>query len=88
MLISIPFLIITLLVYGCIKELRNLHGKCLMSYVWSLTILYLSLFIIRTEAAVKVEWVCQSVGYFAFVAVLMSFLWLNVMCFDIWATFR
>lgn len=88
MLISIPFLLITLLVYGWIKELRNLHGKCLMSYVWSLTILYLSLFLIRTESAVKVGWLCQNIGYVTFVAILMCFFWLNVMCYDIWATFR
>lgn len=39
MLISVPFLLVTLIVYSLIPELRNLHGKCLMCYVFGLTVI-------------------------------------------------
>lgn len=43
MILSVPFLIATFLVYACFWQLRNLHGKSLMCHVLSLTVAYLSL---------------------------------------------
>jgi hypothetical protein len=90
MLSSVPFLFATILIYACIKELRNLHGKCLMSYCFGLTLLYLSLGLIQLyhgELA-ETKWLCETTGYIAYTSVLVCFLWLNVMCYDIWSTFR
>jgi len=42
-LLSLPFLTITFLVYALIRELRNLHGKSLMCHVASLLVAYTSL---------------------------------------------
>ncbi|KAI4475079.1 hypothetical protein M0802_015294 [Mischocyttarus mexicanus] len=39
-IVSVPFLIITFLVYAIIPELRNIYGKTLMCYVACLTISY------------------------------------------------
>ncbi|CRK99459.1 CLUMA_CG012624, isoform A [Clunio marinus] len=90
MLFSVPFLVVTFLVYSCIKELRNLHGKCLMCYVLGLISLYLSLALIQLnyKELHQIQWLCQSSGYIAYISVLICFFWLNVMCYDIWSAFR
>ncbi|CAG9803976.1 unnamed protein product [Chironomus riparius] len=90
MLFSIPFLIITFCVYAFIPELRNLHGKCLMCYVLSLTILYISLSAVQLDREnVLLETIqCAVFGFSIYICVLLCFFWLNVMCYDIWSTFR
>lgn len=47
MIISVPFLFATFLVYAMIQELRNLHGKSLMCHVSSLLTAYLFLAIVQ-----------------------------------------
>jgi hypothetical protein len=90
MLMSIPFLIITFCVYGVIRELRNLHGKCLMCYVLSLTIFYITQMVTYfwSYEMSNNKQVCSIFGYTNFTSILMSFFWLNAMCYDIWSTFR
>lgn len=43
MLISVPFLIATFVVYMLIPELRNIHGQTLCAYVFSLIVAYVAL---------------------------------------------
>lgn len=90
MLASVPFLLITFCVYGAVRELRNLHGKCLMCYVFSLTILYLSIAIVQIWHSELLDFsvLCTAFGYSFLMSLLMCFFWLNAMCFDIWSTFR
>jgi G protein-coupled receptor Mth (Methuselah protein) len=89
MLISLPFLIATFLVYGIIPELRNLHGKCLMAYVFSLMIFYIGSIIAHflRSKLYKNDIRCVMLGYSYLIGVLLCFFWLNVMCYDIWNTF-
>ncbi|XP_070491483.1 uncharacterized protein [Chironomus tepperi] len=86
MLISIPFLIITFLVYALIPELRNLHGKCLMCYTLSLTVLYAILSIIQMDKThlLLQTFPCIASGYLLYFSVLLTFFWMNAMCYDIW----
>ncbi|KAG5672361.1 hypothetical protein PVAND_002494 [Polypedilum vanderplanki] len=90
MLISVPFLIITFLVYAFVPELRNLHGKCLMCYVLSLIIFYISLCLIQLdlESMNAGTFGCTFLAYISYLSVFLCFFWLNVMCYDIWSTFR
>lgn len=90
MLMSVPFLLVTFLVYASFKDLRNLHGKCLMCYLFGLIFLYLSFALIQLNHAelLKVKWMCETTGYIAYVSVLTCFFWLNIMCYDIYSTFR
>lgn len=89
MLLSVPFLVITFLVYGLIPELRNLHGKNLMSYVVCLSVAYTSMAIIHLKTdTISHTLFCKWLGYVAYIGFVSSFFWLNVMCFDIWWTFR
>lgn len=47
MMLSLPFLFSTFLVYALIRDLRNLHGKSLMCHVATLLLAYSSLIVIQ-----------------------------------------
>ncbi|KAG5679683.1 hypothetical protein PVAND_009236 [Polypedilum vanderplanki] len=84
MILSIPFLILTLTVYAAIADLRNIHGKCLMCYICGLIVLYFCLIHIQTSSALLEEDSCISSGYVLYISLLFCFVWLNIMCYDIW----
>lgn len=86
-LLSLPFLIATFVIYAWIEELRNLHGKCLMFYVLSLIILHIDLVIIQADY-LNVGFLCTLAGYVLYFFTFLSNFWLNVMSFDIFQTFR
>lgn len=90
MIFSLPFLVITFCVYGFIPELRNLHGKSLMCYVFSLMTLYVSLSVVQLDGGTFMPEAlpCIFSAYMIYISVLLCFFWLNVMCYDIWSTFR
>jgi len=90
MLVSCPFLIATFIVYAANKELRNLHGKSLMCYSMCLTICFFcwALVIIFQPNLLNIPDLCEASGYFIYFWLLTTFLWLNVMCYDIFSTFR
>lgn len=91
MLSSVPFLIITFIIYGLIKELRTTHGKCVMCYVASLTILYSSMPIVNLfnfELLENHNTLCKIGGYTVLMSIMMCFLWLNVMCYDTFTSIR
>jgi len=87
LIISMPFLFATFLVYAVISKLRNLHGKCLMCHVSSLLTAYVFLAVIQLGGFRLSREFCLSCAFITFFAFLASFFWLNVMCFDIWWTF-
>ncbi|XP_014600685.1 PREDICTED: G-protein coupled receptor Mth2-like [Polistes canadensis] len=84
-IVSIPFLIITFIVYAIIPELRNIYGKTLMCYVACLTISYC--FLINLQLKYLPPEICLTAAFCMYFFFLASFYWLNVMCFDIWWTF-
>lgn len=90
MLISVPFLVVTFLIYGFIRELRNLHGKCLMCCIFGLTIFYFSMALnnLFQVELLEINWLCQTTGYIGYISILIAFFWLNVISYDIWSTFR
>lgn len=97
MLISVPFLVATFIVYALIPELRNVHGKSLMCYVFGLTLAYALLAFVqlytnndscRNGGECFNKTLCATFGYVIYFAFMVSFFWLNVMCFDIFWTFR
>nr|XP_019931980.1 G-protein coupled receptor Mth2-like isoform X2 [Aedes albopictus] len=83
-ILSIPFLLATLLVYAWLPELRNIHGKSLICYIFALTNAYIILLIMHSRSnAIP----CVTQGYLMYFFVLVTFFWLNVMCYDIFWTF-
>ncbi|XP_063708182.1 G-protein coupled receptor Mth2-like isoform X2 [Culicoides brevitarsis] len=98
MLLSVPFLIVTFIVYAVIPELRNVHGMSLMSYVGSLTVGYTVLGTVQILGSRKEchdgtsqcfnPYFCTIAAYIIYFSFIVSFFWLNTMCFDIYWTFR
>ncbi|KAK9504338.1 hypothetical protein O3M35_010693 [Rhynocoris fuscipes] len=70
MLISIPFLLLTLLVYISLKQLRNLHGCCLMSQVSSLLIGYTCLVILQIASETIGNTSCRVIGEFFIILII------------------
>lgn len=89
MVVSIPFLLITFLVYLFIRELRaTLHGKSLMCYVLCLTVGYTFLSAIQFNDGAPVSvGICETIAFTIYGSFLASFLWLMIISFDIWWTF-
>ncbi|CAH2048764.1 unnamed protein product, partial [Iphiclides podalirius] len=94
LLVSCVFLIIVLLVYCVLPELRNLAGKVLMAYAGSLlcaysllaTMIFIMIRAYDEEPVTTTFCVALSSAiYFFFMA---SFLWMNVMSWDLWRAFR
>ncbi|XP_011139232.3 probable G-protein coupled receptor Mth-like 3 isoform X2 [Harpegnathos saltator] len=87
MIISIPFLVATFLVYAITPELRNLYGKTLMCYVICLISSYVFLTLVNHVGYISPYFLCIIIAFVIHFSFLASFFWLNVMCFDIWWTF-
>ncbi|XP_046390058.1 probable G-protein coupled receptor Mth-like 10 [Ischnura elegans] len=78
----------TIAVYACIPELRNLHGKMLMSHLTSLLAAdIVCIFAIIYSLEVGLDW-CLFFGFGIQFFFLSSFFWLNIICYDIFITFR
>ncbi|XP_060521057.1 G-protein coupled receptor Mth2-like isoform X3 [Cylas formicarius] len=85
MIISMPFLLATFLVYALLPD-RNLHQKALMFYVLTLFVSYVLLVTINLSDSL-VEPGCTLIGYLTLFFFMVSFFWMNVICLDIWFTF-
>ncbi|KAL9901376.1 G-protein coupled receptor Mth2-like isoform 3-T3 [Glossina fuscipes fuscipes] len=88
MAISVPFIILTILVYAFLPELRNLHGKCLISYLTSLAIGYSLLCTVTLTHAIFPPISCSLLGYSAYFFLMAVFFWLSIISYDLWQNFR
>lgn len=85
MLISVVFIIATLIVYGWIPKLRNLNGKCLMNYLTMLAIGYALMAWTQTNSLYKDQaLLCFSIGYTVYFTFCSAFSWLTVINYDFW----
>ncbi|CAG9784420.1 unnamed protein product [Diatraea saccharalis] len=80
---SVMLLIITLVVHCSIPEFRNLHGFNLISYISSLLLGYLGLARGHYGFIPDIN-VCTGMGYCIYFGFISAFMWVNVLCFDIW----
>ncbi|XP_024889439.1 G-protein coupled receptor Mth2-like isoform X2 [Temnothorax curvispinosus] len=88
LIISLPFLLTTFVVYSILPELQNMHGYTLRGYVGSLFVAYMSLAVIQQIPQTSLsDAACIILAFIIHFSFLASFFWLNVMCFDIWWTF-
>ncbi|KRT84228.1 hypothetical protein AMK59_1057, partial [Oryctes borbonicus] len=85
MIISMPFLLATFLVYALLPD-RNLPAKALMCYVLSLLFAYILLVTIQLNNGHE-EKTCIALGFFCYFFFMASFFWMNASCLDIFFTF-
>ncbi|XP_045772943.1 G-protein coupled receptor Mth2-like [Maniola jurtina] len=84
--ISSVFMVLVLLVYIALPELRNLGGMILMAYITSLLISFILLAMMQRIAFPKP--LCIYKTALLYFVLLASFCWMNIMSVDIWWTFR
>ncbi|XP_012533517.2 probable G-protein coupled receptor Mth-like 3 [Monomorium pharaonis] len=88
LLVSLPFLVLTFVVYSILPEVQNIHTYTLRVYVATLFTTNVIIFCAQ-EIPVLSEWkYCIPLAYIFNISMLASCFWLNAMCFDIWWTFR
>ncbi|KYN16574.1 G-protein coupled receptor Mth2 [Trachymyrmex cornetzi] len=87
-LLSLPFLLLTFIIYSILPELRNMHGFTLRAHVGSLFITYSIIYFGQQTTDLAEKNYCVALAYIFNFFFLASFFWLNVTCFDIWWTFR
>ncbi|XP_076263798.1 G-protein coupled receptor Mth2-like isoform X2 [Rhynchophorus ferrugineus] len=85
MIISMPFLFITFLVYLILPD-KNVHQYALMLYVLTLLLAYVLLVTINLSESLP-TFFCTGAAYGTLFLFMVSFFWMNVICFDIWYTF-
>ncbi|KAB0792052.1 hypothetical protein PPYR_14013 [Photinus pyralis] len=86
MMISLPFLFATFLVYAVLPDL-TLHAKCLMCYVITLGLGYASLLFIQFNSSLIEDASCATIGISCYYFLMTSFFWMNAIAIDIWWTF-
>lgn len=86
LLISVPFLIVTMMVYCLIPELRDLHGKSLVCYVLCLTVAFIFLAAVQLGGETFNQQLCVVVAFIIQFSFLACFSWLNALCFNTWWT--
>ncbi|XP_066993684.2 G-protein coupled receptor Mth2 [Anabrus simplex] len=82
--ISATFLLATLLVYCILPDLRDLDGKCLMGYMLSLAIAYISLALLQFHGHRLDDLMCVTQAFFLYYWMLSAFFWLNLVSFNVW----
>ncbi|XP_011863582.1 PREDICTED: G-protein coupled receptor Mth2-like [Vollenhovia emeryi] len=88
LLISVPFLILTIAAYVITPRLRDVHGKALCHYCGCLALAFTTLALTQLASAQLSPQACVSIAFviqFSFVA---CFFWLNVMCIETWLLVR
>ncbi|XP_014254271.1 G-protein coupled receptor Mth2-like isoform X6 [Cimex lectularius] len=86
MIISLPFLLITLITYIILPSLHNKHGYCLMGHITAMIFGYTTLTVTQIYADVFLV-SCITLGFAVQFFFLATFFWLNVMCIDIYWAF-
>ncbi|XP_059482093.1 G-protein coupled receptor Mth2-like [Neocloeon triangulifer] len=89
-ILSALFLLLTLVAYCFVgpAERKSLHNKTICCQSAALLIVYICLSITYLTGGYNAMWFCVSTTYFTYYFLLASFFWLNVMCVDMYLTFR
>ncbi|XP_063238540.1 G-protein coupled receptor Mth2-like [Bacillus rossius redtenbacheri] len=84
LLISVPFLLATMLVHCALPELRTLRGKTLSCHVTCLAAAYVFLAAVQLGGDGFSEHACVALAFIIQFTFQACFFWLQVMCFDTW----
>ncbi|XP_065351719.1 G-protein coupled receptor Mth2-like [Cloeon dipterum] len=87
-LISAVMLFLNFVVILSTPEYKNLHGRNLACQSFTLMAGLAGLAVISLVGHSMHKTLCKITGYVTYFFMLSSFFWLNVMCFDIFYTFR
>ncbi|KAF2899564.1 hypothetical protein ILUMI_06614 [Ignelater luminosus] len=86
-MISLPFLLVTFVVYAVIPQ-RSLHGTCLMCYVFVLFMAYFLLSFSYFYTGEITFTTCRVMGMVTLFCFISSIFWMNVMSYDMYSKFK
>ncbi|XP_067138350.1 uncharacterized protein [Centruroides vittatus] len=84
--ISIFSLMLHIIAFCIVPDIRNFSGKNLMCLVTSLLLAYL--FFIIGQFTFEHKFACKAIGITTYFFFLVSFFWMNILAFDVWRTLR
>lgn len=87
MIVSIIFLIITLVIYANVPRLRILRGKLLMCYMAAVVAYYTCMSINHAEYLMDYSLMCSILGFLCYVSALLALFFLNAVNIDYFMTF-
>ncbi|XP_046601623.1 G-protein coupled receptor Mth2 isoform X1 [Neodiprion lecontei] len=84
--LSAFFLLVTLIVYAVLPELRDLQGKILMCAMSSLLGAYILLAVVqlRPDYAADDDTLCSWTAFTMYYCFMAAFFWLNLVAFNVW----
>ncbi|KAJ8958741.1 hypothetical protein NQ318_016469 [Aromia moschata] len=82
-LVSVIFIVLTIAVYLSTPELLDLQGMCLIWVISGLASSFIVLAIIDLSNHITQEF-CELLAYMMYMSFMLTFFWLNVLCFHIW----
>nr|XP_021200187.2 probable G-protein coupled receptor Mth-like 3 [Helicoverpa armigera] len=88
-LVSCFYIMLTVVLYACLPELRNLPGLTLMTFLFCFCIFFMALSIKQILILKKLitRELCIGLTVITYFFQISSKFWLNIMCYDIWWTF-
>ncbi|XP_014254266.1 G-protein coupled receptor Mth2-like isoform X2 [Cimex lectularius] len=87
MIISIPFLLVTLIIYVILRPYHSIDGHILLRHVFPIFLSYVTLVIVQVFSDYLSLVQCIFLGFAVQFFFLATFFWLNVMCIDIYWAF-
>lgn len=85
LLISVPFLVLTIVAYSITPKLRDVHGKALCHYCGCLALAFTTLAFAQLASSYLSDQFCICIAFITQFSFVACFFWLNVMCIETWA---
>ncbi|KAF7403085.1 hypothetical protein HZH66_005352 [Vespula vulgaris] len=88
LIISVSFLILTIIAYSITPKLRNVYGKILHRYCGCLALAFLILAITQLGGVHWTSDTCTAIAFVVQFSFVACYFWLNVMCIETWLLIR
>lgn len=86
MMLSVPFIVVTALVYIMLSELNNFYGKCLVNHLVTLACGYIILGMIQLNGTYFANG--EIIAMMVFLVFIASFVWVSVISVELYLNFR
>lgn len=88
LLISVPFLILTIVAYSITPKLRDILGRALCRYCGCLGVAFTLLAITQLWSIDLSDQACTNIAFVVQFSFIAGFFWLNAMCIEMWSLVR
>ncbi|XP_076627680.1 putative G-protein coupled receptor Mth-like 1 [Colletes latitarsis] len=88
LLISVPFLILTIAAYSITPKLRDVYGRALCRYCGCLALAFIMLAVTQLGNSQLSSQACTSIAFVIQFSFIACFFWLNAMCIEMWSLVR